>query len=140
MKRHFGLAYLLLLPLWAIAADTTKIPLLAIESAYMSANETAFIAALHQRGSIRIANNVCVMAANTSMQQNLQALEKAYPANSAYLYISDFDLMEAMVARGDADFTVIDGDRDFSALNQYDNLTIGWPISAPKLGGSPHQT
>ena len=143
MKRHFGLAYLLLLPLWAIAADTTKIPLLAIESAYRSANETAFIEALHQRGSIRIANNVCVMAANTSMQQNLQALEKAYPANFTYLYINDFDLMEAMVAmvvRGDADVTVIDGDRAFSALNQHDNLTIGWPISAPKLGGSPYQT
>ena len=75
------------------------------------------------------------MVANTSMQQNLLALEKAYPVNFTYLYINDFDLMEAMVARGDADFTVIDGDRAFSALNQYDNLTIGWPISAPKMMG-----
>jgi hypothetical protein len=97
MKRHHGLAYLLLLPLWAMAADT-------------------------------------------SMQQNLQALEKAYPVNVPYLYINDFGLMQAKVARGDADFTVIDGDKAFSALNQYDNLTIGWPISAPQLGGAPHQT
>ncbi|MFT7133608.1 MAG: hypothetical protein ACI81O_002324 [Cyclobacteriaceae bacterium] len=26
-------------------------------------------------------------------------------------------------------------DRAFSSLNQYDNLTVGWPINAPKMMG-----
>ena len=69
------------------------------------------------------------------MEKNLNQIKKVYNIDFNCMTINDFDLMDSMVSEGKADFTVYDSDRAFTALNNYQNLTILWPISELQLMG-----
>jgi membrane-bound lytic murein transglycosylase MltF len=80
-------------------------------------------------------NKSCVMVDNTSMKDNLEKIKNSHNINFNCITVNDFDTMDLMVSQGKVDFTVYDSDRAFSALNNYTNLTILWPISELQLMG-----
>jgi membrane-bound lytic murein transglycosylase MltF len=80
-------------------------------------------------------NKSCVMVNNTSMAMNLEKIKKLHGIDFNCIAVNDFDAMDLMVSEGKVDFTVYDSDRAFSALNNYKNLTILWPISELQLMG-----
>jgi membrane-bound lytic murein transglycosylase MltF len=80
-------------------------------------------------------NKSCVMVNNTSMKHNLEKIKNIHNIDFNCITVNDFDTMDLMVSQGKVDFTVYDSDRAFSALNNYTNLTILWPISELQLMG-----
>ena len=80
-------------------------------------------------------NKSCVMVNNTSMERNLEKIKNVHFIGFNCITVNDFDTMDAMVSEGEVDFTVYDSDRAFSALDNYKNLTILWPISELQLMG-----
>ena len=80
-------------------------------------------------------NKVCAMIKHTSMEKNIEQLKKRYHINVIYKHAANFDAMDKMVSDSKADYTVYDSDRAFSALANYDNLTIAWPISSLQMQG-----
>jgi len=80
-------------------------------------------------------NKTCVMVKNTSMEYNLDILQKKDNIVFNYLYTDRFDEMDRIVSEGKADFTVYDSDRAYVALKNYENLTIAMPISDHEIMG-----
>jgi membrane-bound lytic murein transglycosylase MltF len=80
-------------------------------------------------------NKSCVMVNNTSMKKNLEKIKNSHNIDFNCITVNDFDTMDLMVSQGKVDFTVYDSDRAFSALENYTNLTILWPISELQLMG-----
>lgn len=80
-------------------------------------------------------HKTCAMVKNTAMEQTLEEIKKTKLINFSYVNTNNFDDMDAMVSDGRADFTVYDSDRAFSALAQYENLTIAWPVSEVAMSG-----
>jgi len=80
-------------------------------------------------------NKSCVMVSNTSMEGNLEKIKNVHNLDFNCITTNDFDLMDKMVSEGQVDFTVYDSDRAFTALNNFKNLTILWPISELQVMG-----
>jgi membrane-bound lytic murein transglycosylase MltF len=80
-------------------------------------------------------NKSCVMVKNTSMERTLEKIKNVHHIDFNCVTVNDFDTMGSMVSEGKVDFTVYDSDRAFTALNNYQNLTILWPISELQLMG-----
>jgi membrane-bound lytic murein transglycosylase MltF len=80
-------------------------------------------------------NKTCVMVNNTSMALNLLKLKDDYQIDFNCISITDFDMMDKMVAESKVDFTVYDSDRAFASLKNFDNLTILWPVSEIQMIG-----
>jgi len=80
-------------------------------------------------------NKTCAMVKNSSMEENLKKIKRQNQIDFSCLYTEDFNAMDKMVSEGQADFTVFDSDRAFSAVATYKNLTIAWPISEPQIMG-----
>jgi membrane-bound lytic murein transglycosylase MltF len=72
---------------------------------------------------------------HTSLEQNISKIKHANNIDFNCTTISEFDAMDAMVSRGQVDFTVYDSDRAYVALKRYKNLTILWPISELQVMG-----
>jgi membrane-bound lytic murein transglycosylase MltF len=80
-------------------------------------------------------NKSCVMVKNTSMARNLEIIKRRNNIDFSCIIIHDFDQMDKMVSEGQVDFTVYDSDRAFSALKNFNNLTISRPISEVQFMG-----
>ena len=80
-------------------------------------------------------NKSCVMVNSTSMQINLIKIKDENKINFNCILVDNFNLMDKMVSEGQVDFTIYDSDRAFSALKNFKNLTILWPISEIQLMG-----
>lgn len=80
-------------------------------------------------------NKSCVMVKNTSMELYLEKIKNVHQIDFNCVTVNNFDSMDLMVSEGKVDFTVYDSDRAFTALHNYENLTILWPISDLQLMG-----
>jgi len=80
-------------------------------------------------------NKICAMVKDTSMEFNLERMKLKNNIAFTYNYTEDFDSMDKFVSEGKADFTVYDSDRAFSALQNYNNLTITMPVSEIEIMG-----
>jgi membrane-bound lytic murein transglycosylase MltF len=80
-------------------------------------------------------NRVCAMVKHTSMERKIEQVKNEHHINIIYNNTDNFDAMDKMVSEGNADFTVYDSDRAFSALKNYSNLTIAWPLTETQIQG-----
>jgi membrane-bound lytic murein transglycosylase MltF len=80
-------------------------------------------------------NKSCVTVNHTSLEQNISKIKHANNIDFNCTTINEFDSMDAMVSKGEVDFTVYDSDRAYVALKRYKNLTILWPISELQVMG-----
>jgi membrane-bound lytic murein transglycosylase MltF len=80
-------------------------------------------------------NKSFALIKHTSMEENIKQLEKNNNINIIYQFANSFDALDKMVSTGQVDFTVYDSDQAFSALKNFDNLTIAWPVSDVQMMG-----
>lgn len=72
---------------------------------------------------------------HTSMERNIEQLVKNNDIQIIYKYADNLDDMDSMLSESKVDFIVYDSDQAFSALREFDNLTIAWPISDIQMMG-----